>query len=151
MADAAKVEEREGFPGQVPAPATQLPPHQQEEQATGVKPQEPLPVNFLRWPLVVLLFSYIILLYVRDATTAATSTKKEALGVVPSPQSPPHTMGQAPVGIHPERTAPISQDGTERLPSPSSSSSSPSLMFPIAGGGKNFRQHPHILVQYCTS
>ncbi|GAB5034407.1 selenoprotein t [Nannochloropsis oceanica] len=57
MADAAKVEEREGFPGQVPAPATQLPPHQQEEQATGVKPQEPLPVNFLRWPLVVLLFS----------------------------------------------------------------------------------------------
>jgi hypothetical protein len=153
MADpAAKEEEREQAFPPVPAPSPSSspppppPPPPQEQQEPQCQ-EQPLLDTFWRWPLLVLLVSYVILLYVRDATT--DTTKKEAAGVIPSHQQPHHTNGQrAPVVIHPERTATASQDGK-----PLSASSS--LSFPIAGGGGGggggFHQHPHILVQYCTS
>jgi len=138
MADPAK-EEREDAP--TPSSSSPPPPPQDE-------PQEPLLDTFWRWPLLVLFLSYVFALYVRDATSTDTAaTEKEAAGVVSSHQ-PPHTNGQAPVVIPPERTATASQDKDERTATASSSS----LSFPIAGGGGgSFHQHSHILVQYCTS
>lgn len=144
MADPATKEEREQAPPPAPAPSSSpSPPPQQQQQQQAEEPQEPLLDTFWRWPLLVLLLSYVILLYVRDATTA-DSTKKEAAGVIPSHQQSPHTAnGQVPVVIHPERPTTASQDGKP--------ASSP-LSFPVAGGGGGgFHQHPHILVQYCTS
>ena len=148
MADPAKEERAEAS---APSSSNQPPPQppQEQQQQAQDEPQEPVLDTFWRWPLLILFLSYVFALYVRDATSTDTAdSKKEAAGVVSSHQhQPPHTNGQAPVVIPPERTPTASFQDKDGSPSSSSSS----LSFPIAGGGGDFHQHPHILVQYCTS